>query len=173
MSYNQVAFFNICKMLIVTKFPCVFNIIGQVISTSNLSNTFYFFFAKMKKSKFLVRRMLGVIFSPSVAPCGACTSFFVTTVHCTVMNFDCYSSEMEWKSLLSRVGGQYRSPRRPQRSVVALSWSWNHWRRPTSEKGRQRLQKLIFDENTVYFGRNPWPSPSRQRRVRHTLQHQI
>ena len=42
----------------------------------NYSNVF----AKMKKSKFLVRGMLGVIFSCSVAPCGACTSFFVTTV---------------------------------------------------------------------------------------------
>ena len=46
----------------------------KIINYSNV-------FAKMKKSKFLVRGMLGVIFSCSVAPCGACTSFFALLLY--------------------------------------------------------------------------------------------
>ena len=49
----------------------------------------------MKKSKFLVRGMLRVIFFvPALR----------SSYYCTVRDLHCSRSKMEWKSLLSRVG---------------------------------------------------------------------
>ena len=59
--------------------------------TINYSNIF----AQMKKSEFLVRGMLGVIFFvPALR----------SSYYCTVRDLHCSRSKMEWKSLLSGVG---------------------------------------------------------------------
>ena len=56
----------------------------------------------MKKSKFLVRGMLGVIFF--VLRGSVRCLHFVLRYYCTVRDLHCSRSKMEWKSLLSGVG---------------------------------------------------------------------
>ena len=56
----------------------------------------------MKKSKFLVRGMLGVIVF--VLRGSVRCLHFVLRYYCTVRDLHCSRSKMEWKSLLSGVG---------------------------------------------------------------------
>ena len=86
---------------------------------------------------------------------------FVLRYYCTVRDFHCSRSEMEWKSLLSRVWRPVSivtpSPKARSAPAVILEPVEAFWsRQGTSEAPKTDFLMKI----TVYFGRNSWPCPT-------------
>ena len=77
---------------------------------------------------------------------------FVLRYYCTVRDLHCSRSKMEWKSLLSRLGGQYRWSRRPQRSGVPCRDPGTGGGVPEASRDARSFKNQILMEITVHFG---------------------